>query len=268
VGPCVVRTVCCYMEFLILAIVVVVLAALYVLGHYLVRRLTARHVAEGHNDVLVPLFLTAGTLYAVLLAFLVIAVWETYTAAKDNVAEEASTLATMYRQTAGMPTDEQRKMRAVLREYAEAVIKDEWSIQAQTGGASPKARHSVAGLYRTFGALKLAEATSPISIEFLHTFSTVAADRNRRTLQANEQLPIILWLGLLVGAVIVVTMSFFLYMETPWPHVVMSGLMSLLIVTLLVMMLLLNQPFKGPLALSPDSFEHSLGVFDSVDKGN
>src|SRR5271156_6562534 len=98
----------------------------------LVRRWMRGSVREGHNDVLVPLFLTAGTLYAVLLGFLVIAVWENYESAKDNAAEEASTLTTLYRQTNGMPPSERQEMRILLREYTESVARDEWKIQAAT----------------------------------------------------------------------------------------------------------------------------------------
>ena len=256
------------MDVLIFLVVIVVCAALYVGVLWVIRKLVRSHVREGHNDVLVPLFLTAGTLYAVLLAFLVIAVWEAYGAAKDNAAEEASTLATMYRQTNGMPGDEQAKFRGLIREYTEAVIKDEWAIQAQTGGASPKARHAVAEMYRTFGTLPAAEQTAPLSVEFLRTYSTVAADRNRRTLQASEELPAILWLGLLVGGAIVIGMSFFLFMDVFWPHLVMSGAMGALILTLLGITFALDQPFKGPLPLDSAAFEHSMAVYDSVDKGN
>ncbi len=256
------------MSVAVFAVILVLCIALYAGLIWCVRRLVKRHVFEGHNDVLAPLFLTAGTLYAVLLAFLVIAVWESHGAAQDNAAEEASTLATMYRQTAGMPAGEQREMRAMLREYTEAVVTDEWPIQAASGGASPKARAVVAQIYRSYGALPRSEQTSPVSVEFLHTFSTVTADRNRRTLQANEQLPGILWAGLLIGATIVLAMTFLLYMEKFWLHFLMSGLSAILIVTLLLITFLLNQPFKGPLALDADSFEHSLGVFNSVDKGS
>ena len=223
---------------------------------------------EGHNDVLVPMFLTAGTLYAVLLAFLVIAVWEAYGAAKDNAAEESSTLTTMYRQTQGMPTAEGTQFRKLIREYTEDVVNEEWKLTATTGEASPKARHVVAELYRSYGALPPNQQLAPVGVEFLHVFSTVAADRNRRILQAGEALPAILWVGLLVGGAIVIAMSFFLFMDVFWPHLVISSLMAALILTLLGITYALDQPFSGPLPLDSGSFEHSIGVYDSVDKGN
>jgi hypothetical protein len=255
-------------EFLVILLVMTAFAGFFTAVILSARHLLKEHVHEGHNEVLTAIFLTAGTIYAVLLAFVVIAVWEAHDAANANAAEEASTLATMYRQTTGMPPGEQRKMRGLLRAYTEAVVNQEWQIQAKTGGASPSARHLVAEIYRVFGKLTPAEAASPISVEFLRTFSIVAADRNRRTLEAEERLPKILWLVLLLGAAIVIAMTFFLYMQVFWLHYVLSAAMAVLIGMLLIMTYLLDKPFTGPLALDASSFEHSLGVYDSVDAGN
>ena len=60
------------MSAILLAVVCVGGFVLYaIVGTAVVRRLVHGHVAEGHNDVLVPLFLTAGVIYAVLLGFMV-----------------------------------------------------------------------------------------------------------------------------------------------------------------------------------------------------
>ena len=254
------------MESAIVIVALVGFFAAYGVVVWLVRRFVKGHVREGHNDVLVPLFLTAGTLYAVLLAFLVIAVWETHGAADENASEEASTLATLYRQTAGMPSGERRELRALLREYTDAVIDDEWPIQAKTGGRSEKARNAVTDIYAALGQLNPADRNSPQTAEFLRTFDVVAADRNRRGLQANQQLPGVLWIGLLAGATIVVAMSFFLYMDVFWPHFVMSGLMTALVLTLLIITYLLNRPFSGPLAIDAGAFENARQVYASVDR--
>ena len=69
-------------------------------GIAITRRFISRHVNESHNEVLVPIFLTGGTIYAVFLAFLVVSVWASHDGAHADVADEASGLATMYRASA------------------------------------------------------------------------------------------------------------------------------------------------------------------------
>jgi hypothetical protein len=235
--------------------------------------LAARHflhdkIREGHNDVLVPIFLTAGTIYAVMLGFLVVVVWEAYGDAKENVAVEASTLTTMYRQTNGMDDVELKAMREHIRAYTEAVVGKEWEIQAKTGGAAPEARKQIAEIYREFAHMEPVTRDSSINREFLQQFSAVTAARNKRTLQASESVPWILWLGLVGGATIVVGMSWMLYMDTWWPHVVMSGVLALMIGMLLFITVILAKPFQGALALEDGPFEHSLSVYKAVDGGS
>ena len=256
------------MLYVLAAIVIGVSIAYALAGVTFVRRRLHGRVFEGHNDVLVPIFLTAGTLYAVLLAFLVIAVWESYGAATDNAADEASALTTLYRETNGLPVEQRRDLRALLREYTEAVVVDEWPIQATTGGASTRARTALGALYGAFGSMNPKVAASTMGVEFVQTLRTVATARDRRRLQAGESLQLVLWFGLVLGGAIVVGMTFVLYMEATWPHVLFSVLMAALIGTLLLITLLLNRPFVGPLGLTSDSFEHALTVYDSVDKGH
>lgn len=242
-----------------------VLTALLVL---FARRVMHQRVREGHNDVLVPLFLTAGTIYAVMLGFLVVVVWEAYGDAKMNVALEASTLTTMYRQTNGMQPDELKAMREHLRAYTEAVVEKEWDIQARTGGAAPEARRQIAAIYREFAHMPADVANLSINREFLSQFSVVTAARNKRTLQAGEEIPWVLWLGLVGGAVIVVALSCLLYMDTWWPQVLVSAVLALMIGMLLFITVILAKPFQGALALEPGPFEHSLSVYKAVDGGN
>ncbi len=232
------------------------------------RKFLQGRVREGHNDVLVPLFLTAGTIYAVMLGFLVVVVWEAYGDAKGNVGAEASTLTTMYRMTNGMEPGELKVMREHIRAYTEAVAEKEWAIQAKTGGASPDARRQVAEIYREFSTMPRDVETSSINHEFLQQFSNVTAARNKRTLQAGEDVPWVLWLGLVGGATIVVSMSCFLFMDRLWPHVMGTVVLTLMIGILLFVTVILAKPFQGSLALKPEPFEHSLSVFKAVDGGN
>jgi hypothetical protein len=239
------------------------------LGVVVVRALMRGRVREGHNDVLSPVFATAGVIYAVLLGFVVVAVWESYGNAKDNVEMEATTLTTLYRLTAGMRhPDERVYMRAAIRSYTEAVISDEWKTQAETGSASPKTRASIGMMFSDFSRMPLSTTSSQINGEFLRTLSSIVEERNRRIVQASEQLPWPIWIGLVVGGAITVGLTFILYMEATWPHVAISSVLAALIGTLLYITIIFNRPFVGPVAIDSGPFEYAITVYDSVDKGS
>jgi len=258
------------MDGVLLAVLIIGGSIAYgILGVLAGRKLTQKHVAEGHNDVLVPIFLTAGVIYAVLLGFMVVAVWESYDAAHANASEEAAMLVPLYRQTTDMAPEKGAAMQGLIRQYAENVIHDEWLTMQESGTASVKARRSIGDVFRVYGSLTPAtKVRELIAAQYLQTLSQIILDRNKRISQASESLSWVMWLGAVGGGAIIVGMTFFLYMERRLPHVMMVAVMSGLIGLLLFMMAVLSRPFVGPLALDPAPFEQAIAAFNDVDHGN
>jgi hypothetical protein len=247
-------------------------AACAALGVVLFRKRLRGRIQEGHNDVLVPIFLNAGVLFAVLLGFMVIAVWESYDSAKTTVAMEAAMLVSLYRTTYAMPPETGDKLRAMARDYAKTVIEDEWPTQAAHGEGSSAARRDIGSMYRAFGdgtiSSEMKQAQPFICQAFMTAVAEVTAARNKRNIEANESLPWAMWLAVIVGALVVIGMSGLVYMEAQWLHVLMAAAMAALIGMLLFTCLIMSHPFSGPLAISAESFENALRVFQDVDKGN
>ena len=67
---------------------------------------------------------------------------------------------------------------------------------------------------------------------------------------------------------LVLIISFFMEVERVWNHVAMSGLLAIMIATLLSVVFIFDRPFAGLMPLQPDAFVHSLAVYDSVDRAS
>jgi hypothetical protein len=76
---------------------------------------------------------------------------------------------------------------------------------------------------------------------------------------------VIIWFAAIASGAMILSMSFFLFMEQIAPQIVVTSIMASTIALLLCITFALSRPFVGPLALRPEPFAHSLQVFDAVD---
>jgi hypothetical protein len=243
------------------------LAFTYV-GLTAVRRVVRRGVGDGHNDVSSAIFGVGGTVYAVFLAFLVVTVWAAHDDARSNIAEEASALGTLYRLSTAMDPAAGEQLRLLVREYTHAVIEDEWPIQAARGAASERARAAGLAMFGLFGTMppETREGEAAVDQLALNLISRIHDDRNKRTLQAQEAISPVIWTVALANGLVVIVMSFFLYPDRDWPHVVMSGMLAAMLAMFVYVVYVFGQPFRSVLPLQPDAFVHSLDVYKSVDQ--
>lgn len=239
-------------------------------GVALGRPLVARFLGASHNEVMISLFAAAGVIYAVLLGFLVVVVWESYDSAHHTLGEEAATLAPLYRITYGMEAKEGVQFRTLIREYTNAVIQDEWPHMGQDALGSHRAHRALEKMDGLFASMdrQAKAADAQVDGEFLNLKSAIVTDRNERLLRASDTIPWVMWLGAVGGGIIVVMMSFLIYMERVEPHLIMASLMGGLIGLLLFIMAILSNPFTGPLALSSKHFQQALAVMDDTDRNN
>ena len=97
----------------------------------LVRRLVGHDRLAPHNDVAGFVFAGVGVVYAVLLAFVVIGVWDRYEVDQQAAQVEAAHLLTIHR-LAGF-VDGGEVVQPAIRRYAELVVSDDWPAMANGG---------------------------------------------------------------------------------------------------------------------------------------
>ena len=93
----------------LLAILVLVGAAvsLSLLGFFVVHRLVPVAVRRIHNDVAGFVFAILGAIYGVLLAFVVIVVWEQFNEANQHAENEGSSAIVLFRSMSAYPDKQQ-----------------------------------------------------------------------------------------------------------------------------------------------------------------
>ena len=91
-----------------------------------------------YNDLLGWQVSILSTTYAVILGFMLYAVWTTYGEADRNVDHEANAVADLYRLAEGFPEPQQSQLKNLARSYAEVVVNREWPEMANN--EEPKQR--------------------------------------------------------------------------------------------------------------------------------
>ncbi|HKT20697.1 MAG TPA: DUF4239 domain-containing protein [Stellaceae bacterium] len=242
-------------------LVLVIPVALTVCGGLLVRRtVKLEHLIE-NNEVAGFKFAVIGVVYAVLLGFAVIVVWEKFHDAEAAAVQEASGVITVERLAGGFSETAARAVRQSLSTYAEAVISDEWPAM-EHARASPKVSRALNALYATVLAIDPATPHATAAMTALLTqLDIITEGRRTRLMLASGIVPDVLWLVLGGGAVITLSFTFFFGTRSVRAQALMTGILATMVFMALLVVVVINYPFAGPVRVTPDILESALTGF-------
>ena len=229
-------------------------------GPILIRRRVGLERLATNNEIAGFKFATVGVIYAVLLAFAVIVVWEKFTEAETAVVQEAGAAATLYRLASG-PEPEAVATRAALTNYLRLAIDRDWP-QMAAGKESHEVTQALDAVYAA--ALRLTEKGAIEPALFVEMFKQLDAITQARRVQlhvARGIVPGILWMVLVCGAVLTVGFTFFFGTENLPAQVMMTGVLSVLVFMGLLVIVSINHPFTGPAHIGSEPLQHVVEDF-------
>jgi hypothetical protein len=245
--------------YVILTVLVPVLVA--VAGLVLVQRLVPPERREGQNDVAGFIFAVLGVAYAVLLAFVVIAVWQDYETTQTNVESEAHELAGVYFLASQLPEPQRTDVQDLVRSYVRVVVVEEWPMM-ERGQTSPRADSLLRRL--TLELLKFDPHTEGEQVLYesgLRQLHDAADARRSRLLEVREGIPRLLWVVLVLGGVITVSFTYLFGLKSNLAHALMVAALTLLICGILYTIGEFNNPFSGVVEIRPEAFKEVLVSF-------
>ena len=208
-------------------------------------RMWPREKRPVQNDLIGWQLSILGTTYAVILGFMLYAVWSEFGEATLNADLEASSLRNVYRLAVGLPEQQRNELQAEARAYAAAVISDDWPAMAH--GRLPDASHAInERMWGTLMSVK-GSSTSENTAEdhAISELSAMTTYRRTRLVQSTRRLPAILWCVLMVGGLLTLLSVNIFNSVSVRLHVFQVFSFTLLITLVLLAIADVNRPFKG-----------------------
>jgi hypothetical protein len=229
-------------------------SAFAITGVLIVRHFMPHGRLKTHNDVADPILGAIAAVYAVLLAFVVVVVWQSFDKSKANVQLEASYLADLYGDAEAFSPDFRQKACNLLYEYRRTVVDYEWKKMAG-GEMSPEAElamKKIWSLYTTY--LPRNSAEHSFFDESIRKLNSLRELRRQRLMDSRIGLEPLLWFVLVFGGLSTISFTFLFGAENKKVQIIMAILLSVTISLILFTILEMDYPFTGDIAISPEPF--------------
>lgn len=213
-----------------------------------------------HNDLIGWHITVLGTTYAVIIGFMLYAVWTNFELASSNTESEADCLVNVARFAQGLPDQDAERMQKLALQYATQMLNDEWPAMSRVE-LSHSSERTVAELWSEANRAGAVTPSQQVSRDHVLTeLSTMTQHRRLRRLQCYADLPGILWMVLDAGAFVTLLSACMFGSADFKLHVVQVTTLSLLVSLVLVAIADINSPFQGSVHVGATSFERAREV--------
>jgi hypothetical protein len=231
--------------------------ALSIVGLVAVRALVPLEILRPANNEAGNYLQTLGTIYAVLLAFVVFTVWSQFNEARTLIEREANELVDLHRAASGLAAADGAPIQADVEEYVAVVLDREWPAMARGGGAELEDGGRV--LDRMWGHIVAVEPGTEchrsIFDEILHRFNDLSDVRTQRLSSSRTRIPLGLRMLLYAGAVILVASMYLLAVDSFAVHALMTGALAGAVSHVLYVVADLDSAFSGDWQVPREAFE-------------
>jgi Protein of unknown function (DUF4239) len=239
-------------------LVIGVWSGLSLLGLWIFNRFVDVHLREKDTETVGLTYAIVAVVFAVLIAVIVVDVWESFAKADEIAAAEANKLSSLMLDTAGLPAPVAEEVRADINKYIDIVVKSEWPSQQDGNLAEAVFEPGWSLLGHLSTQLAVFDPTTmgqnATKVEMLRAVNELIKARRNRILAAGAHLPDIVWGILLISGAIAVFYTYLFGAHSFGIHLAITGLISSSIALVFVLLIALDYPFRGDVSVSDEAF--------------
>lgn len=246
------------------SLTVVITVGLAVLGLVVSRRIVAHERLEATNVVAEQVFTLAGVLYAVLVAFVVVVVWEQFDQAQRDTESEAVAISDLLRDSEGLPTAVRPAIQQSLIAYTNDVVNDEFPRMRRGERIEQQSDH----LTRVWQSFLQVQPVTEREISFYRESITrldeLGSARKTRIASSQSEIPGEMWVLLLGGGAVMLIFTYLFGTPDTVLHAVLIALAGALLAFVLYLIFAMEHPFVGTISVAPDPYHHALETWSQL----
>jgi len=255
------------METIVAALLIFCTAAgAAIVGLLLLKKFVDLSSLASHQDLVQATLQIVGTLYAVLLGFLVAGAVSFHEAAEARVLVEANSLCDIFRFAKGLPDPQRSVIRKTCRDYNKTVLTDEWT-DLDANQACPNAWRIYYLLWDEVLALPNGTQTeSNIQSCLMTAIETLGESRRSRVTMMKHHLPVLVWLVVIAGSAILTCLMYLLVGDKKVIHSILIATVTGVLCLNALLLYVYSQPFRGAMKVKPQAFEVNQEMFEQNDQ--
>ncbi|RZQ63793.1 DUF4239 domain-containing protein [Amycolatopsis suaedae] len=228
---------------------------------YLVRRFGLDEGRPGNNDAAGQVFTIVAGLHVVLVAFVLISLFDAVTAARDSSYREADSLVATGWAADSLPEPARSRIRQLTSEYAATVVQREWpalrsgeQVPGGGDGQLEQLRQTITGAQIEDNDWEVGRKTEAID----QLWEVYQARQERLNDSHGVGLGAVVWFVLVLGSVITILMPNMFGGTRLLTHVIIVSTLAGTITLLLFAIYQLQNPYGVGARLEPDAFRWAL----------
>lgn len=234
------------------------------LGLWLVNRTFPHDTRQKNNDAATFFIQVLGTVYGILLAFVVVVVWQRFETARDIVEKEGNAVASMFHEVRALPQPGAGRVTEAVRRYVNVVMNEEWPAM-EGGQRSAHAMKVTDDLWVAMTSIEPRDdRENTILAASLQNLNELNDARRLRLLAAQGGLPPLMWALLIGGGIITIIFTYFFSSPNFRAQIVMTALFAASIAFILFLTAAIDHPFSGDLKVTPEPLQLALETIAST----
>jgi hypothetical protein len=220
-------------------------------GHILVHRIFRRTAFIEHNEVAGFVLAIVAVLYAVILGFVTIVVWEHYDQTDQRARAEVDAATDVLRLSSHLPSPRAQRIRDDVGRYATSVFTDEW--RNMHAGGNPKTQAAIITLIDDVASFDAhGEQQGNVQNHLLDRVQVISDLRRSRIYDTGSGIPGVLWLALLLGAATIACFIYMFGMKNFRVQLLLTAATAVTIGVAFGLIMELDYPFRGTVAVTPE----------------